>query len=211
MNISPITQNEAHHNIVQNNATFLKDKLFLEFGVWVGTSIREFVTAYQKFIPNYQKKFYGFDSFEGLPEEVLDKNHPPYWKKGDFNLNGIVPTELMAEHFHMTKGWFQDSLTQSVVDLFKNEKIGLLHVDSDIYTSSYQALDFCFKYDLITKGTIIVYDDWGAYHEKSVGEFEVAQGRAHTEIMEKYKRTSKFKNKYIITPGYHEISMFELE
>ena len=96
-------------------------------------------------------------------------------------------------------------------DIFKNEKIGIIHIDSDIYTSTYEALDFCFKHDLVTKGTIIVYDDWGAYHEKSVGEFEVAEGRAHIEIMEKYKKTSNFITKNIITAGYHEIAVFVLD
>ena len=39
-------------------------------------------------------KFYGFDSFEGLPEETLDKNSP--WPTGKFSVAGKVDPQLLA-------------------------------------------------------------------------------------------------------------------
>lgn len=57
-----------------------KDGLFLEFGVYQGKSIN-YMSELLK-----DKIIYGFDSFEGLPEDW----HPGY-EKGRFNENGVMP------------------------------------------------------------------------------------------------------------------------
>lgn len=56
-----------------------KDKLFLEFGTYKGESIN-FCSS---LIP--EAKFYGFDSFEGLPETS------GIWAKGNFDVKEKLP------------------------------------------------------------------------------------------------------------------------
>ena len=57
------------NKLVTDNRDFLQDKLFLEFGVMQGHSLVDFRSAYMS--NDINAEFYGFDSFEGLPEEKL--------------------------------------------------------------------------------------------------------------------------------------------
>mgnify|MGYP000079224382 CR=1 FL=1 len=70
---------------------------YLEFGVWQGGSINFFSSKF----PNSQ--FYGFDSFEGLPE-----NWRPGFEKGTFSLNGMLPK--VNANVKLIPGWFNESL-----------------------------------------------------------------------------------------------------
>lgn len=198
----------AHRSIVSQNKEFLADKLMLEFGVWLGSSLVNFSNLYHEFIPNYDKKLYGFDSFHGLPQFTDgDKNDP--WHMGQFDNQGIVPVDLLNDRFSIHKGMFSETLTDELAETLKGQKIGLLHVDCDIYSSTCQVLDFCLKHDLLTKGSVIVYDDWGGYRHTSFGPLEIGEGLAHTEMMQKYNRTCKHMNIYYISHG-HEIAVFTM-
>ncbi|MFC2089126.1 hypothetical protein ACFLT1_00005, partial [Bacteroidota bacterium] len=75
-----------------------KEGIILEFGVWKGRSINYM----SKKLVN--RKFYGFDSFEGLQED---------WKghgltKGYFNLKGKLPK--VNSNVTLIKGWFSTTL-----------------------------------------------------------------------------------------------------
>ena len=201
---------QLREEIISNNVDFLRDKLFFEVGVFQGESVSMFYDLYKKHLNIENTLFYGFDSFEGLPEETKDKNNPSGWNKGAFNMSGNIPECLNRDKIITVKGFFSESLTQDFAATL-NQKIGLLHIDCDLYTSSYEALDFCFKNNLIIPGTIIMYDDWGGYHEKQVDEFECGEGLAHKQILEKYNKKCIFKSKTIISPKYHEITTFIVE
>ena len=79
---------------------FNPDGLYLEFGVQHGVSIN----MSSSILPNQQ--FYGFDSFEGLPEEW--DNGKRILKKGTLSRNGIPPT--VNDNVTLIKGLFQDTL-----------------------------------------------------------------------------------------------------
>ena len=75
-----------------------RDGLFLEFGVNQGQTI----TMSAKLRPDIH--FWGFDSFEGLPED---------WSgtallKGNFDLKGEPPN--VPENVTLVKGWFEESI-----------------------------------------------------------------------------------------------------
>ena len=77
----------------------LEDGLFLEFGVYKGTSIN-FISS---LIPD--KKIYGFDSFEGLPEEWV-----PSRPKGYFSTDGKLPE--VNKNTTLVKGFFDKSIPE---------------------------------------------------------------------------------------------------
>jgi hypothetical protein len=197
--------------LVKNNKEFLKDKLYMEFGVHSGKSLLQFYNLYKKYEIN--GKFYGFDSFLGLPEEKNDVNNPKYWPSGEYSCKGDINKELYQKDITIVDGWFNETLTDEFAKELIGKKIGIIHVDCDIYTSAYECLDFCFKNNLVDKGTIIVYDDWGCYHDKlgEGHEFEVGEGLAHTYIMEKYNIECIYENKHIILPGYYEVAIFKVK
>lgn len=57
--------------------------LYLEFGVFQGTSMR----IWSELLKNPHSSLYGFDSFEGLPE-----NWNTYNRQGMFDTKGNIPT-----------------------------------------------------------------------------------------------------------------------
>jgi predicted O-methyltransferase YrrM len=120
-------------------------KLILEFGVYQGTTTR----IIRNSLP-LDYKIYGFDSFEGLPEDW--KNTPCH--KGFFSTNGLIP-DIPNVSFYA--GWFEDTLPKFVEDI-PCEPAALIHFDADLYSST----KTCFKYvsKFIHKDTILVFDEW---------------------------------------------------
>jgi hypothetical protein len=115
--------------------------LWLEFGVFQGNTIN-FISKYTK------KQIFGFDSFEGLPE---DWRHE--FPKGVFNMNGILPS--VSNNVTLVKGWFSDTLEPFL--LSNNEMISFIHLDADLYSSTIYVLETCVK--RIKEGCIVVFDE----------------------------------------------------
>ncbi len=116
---------------------------------------------------------WGADSFRGLCPEDPDVYHNPEWLPGvfdvckDFNLEtpeqGVqfvydrlapfgVPVTLIP-------GWFSDTLVPGAPFLREMGTISYVHVDADLFISSYQFLDFCFAQKLIGPDTLVRLDD----------------------------------------------------
>ena len=99
----------------------------LEFGVWKGRTLQlirdSFDNSFQVF---------GFDSFMGLPCDWIGGRRK--WgstvPKGHFNTNGEIPDIPDATFF---KGWFENTVPEY---LSMAQSIGLIHIDSDLYSSA---------------------------------------------------------------------------
>ena len=117
--------------------------LFLEFGVFAGNSIN-LLSAIKP-----DKIFYGFDSFEGLPED---------WRmgfgKGRFDRKGDLPK--VNENVRLVKGWFNETLPAFVKE--HPEPCAFIHIDCDLYSSTKTVLD-TLKNQIGT-GTIISFDEY---------------------------------------------------
>jgi hypothetical protein len=125
------------------NEAQVPDGLYLEFGVYKGASINR-LAGLRPLV-----KFYGFDSFEGLPET---------WTmgalKGAFTLHGKLPP--VRRNVELVPGFFETTLPPFVA-AHRDRKIAFMHVDCDLYSSTKTVL-FSLR-DLITEGTIIVFDE----------------------------------------------------
>lgn len=104
-----------------------RDVLFLEFGVWKGDSIR----CFSEMIRSPASLFYGFDSFEGLPEAWRGRD------AGEFSTHGQPPT-ISDERVKFMKGWFQDTLPQCIelIGSLAARRTVLVHFDADLYSST---------------------------------------------------------------------------
>ena len=204
---TPNSKSNLYDSIVRENKEFLKGKSLLEFGVWTGISLSRFTASYNKV--GLDKDFYGFDSFQGLPEENLDKNNPSYWTPGLFS-GGSTAQQVRNKlpHVKVVPGWFSDTLNQDLLDEVSKKEIGILHVDCDIYTSSMQVLEWVVSNNLLSDGTIVIYDDWGGHYESGVGEFECGEGKAHKDICEKYDLNFEFLSCNVIQKNYVEVCCF---
>jgi predicted O-methyltransferase YrrM len=118
--------------------------LWLEFGVSTGASLR--VIAEQA-----RARIYGFDSFEGLPEDWVRGEGCPTLKRGAFRGG----PEAVPPHVALVPGLFVDTLPGFVEK--KSEVVAFMHVDCDIYASTRTVLScLCRK---LVPGTIIVFDE----------------------------------------------------
>ncbi len=126
---------------------------YLEFGVAAGYSFRWWMAQCK----NANAGFYGFDTFEGLPEKW------GMFAKGDMSY-GIPVLEDKRAHFY--KGYFQDTLN----DFLFAEGNGLrgrrkiIHLDADLFSATIFALSQLYPY--LEKGDIIMFDEFSVYdHE----------------------------------------------
>ena len=113
------------------NFNSLKDNnyLFLEFGVFSGTSINLFSNELKDL------EIFGFDSFEGIPEAWVehDKNGNPLgeiYGKNAMSLNGCMPK--VEDNVTLIKGWFNETLDNFLKE--NKEPIKFIHIDCDIYS-----------------------------------------------------------------------------
>lgn len=119
-----------------------ENELWLEFGVYKGKTIN-YISKFT------EDKIYGFDSFEGLPEDWRES-----FLKGEFNLNKQAPT--VNDNVELIKGWFNETL-ENFIQNHNNKSIGFIHIDCDLYSSTKYVLDTCKN--LIKTNTIIVFDE----------------------------------------------------
>jgi O-methyltransferase len=120
---------------------------YLEFGVWKGDSI----TCWAKMNSHPESRFYGFDTFTGLPED-WNKLSP----RGAFDLNGNVPA-VNDSRVTLIPGLFQKSLYSFLVD-FKAAHPIIVHIDCDLYSSALFVLTALDR--VLRPGTIIIFDEF---------------------------------------------------
>ncbi len=142
------------------------NSLWLEFGVFQGISIN-FISKYTN------KEIFGFDSFEGLPE-----NWRPEFPKGSFNMNGSLP--YVNDNVRLIKGWFDNTLEPFLST--NNEMISFLHLDADLYSSTIYVLEKCTN--RIKEGCIIVFDEIFNFPEYDGPTSEL---KAFNEWIDKYE------------------------
>lgn len=122
-------------------AITVKEGLVLEFGVRHGTSIRQLANL-------ISKPIYGFDSFEGLPE---DWHQEP---KEVYSTHGKIPK--VPSHVTLIQGWFDQTLP---IFLEKYpQDVGLINIDCDIYISTKSIFDLLGS--RIKSGTILIFDEY---------------------------------------------------
>ena len=120
---------------------------YLEFGVFEGYSIRYFSQR----LRHPASRFFGFDSFEGLPEQWAGMD------AGTFSTAGRVPA-IVDARVSFVRGWFQDTVPGFLAGLPANDAPAgsavFVHFDADLYSSTlfllatlwgrFERYDFCF-------------------------------------------------------------------
>ncbi len=116
-------------------------------------------------------KVYAYDTYEGMPETdaVRDLHH-----KGDFTDTGYaglltyIHDNGLGEHVETVKGEFNRTLPDI---LERPGKIGLMHVDCDIYEPIKYVVRECMP--AMLSGAHIVFDD--PLHGSCLGAFDAVQ------------------------------------
>lgn len=146
------------------------DGLYLEFGVFKGETVNLIAST------KPDKIIYGFDSFEGLPEDWISGN-----PKGTFNLDGVLPK--VNDNVRLIKGWFDKTLPDFLNE--HKENCAFIHIDCDLYSSTKIVFD-ALK-DRIVSGTVIVFDEYINYLGWEQGEH-----KAFVELMQEKNLTCDY-------------------
>lgn len=119
---------------------------YMEFGVANGSSFYWWLKNHT----HLASTFTGFDTFTGLPEDY------GAFKKGSMsNGNEILATTDSRASFH--QGLFQQTLP-GFLKQFNNEKLSVIHMDADLYSSTLFTLSSFAPY--LKKGDIIIFDEY---------------------------------------------------
>ena len=133
-------------------AVKLTGGLYCEFGVYSGSTIN-FISD------RVNSPVYGFDSFEGLPEDWR-----PGVERGHFKVAALPKVNSNVQLF---KGWFNESLPGFLKD--HPGHVSFLHVDCDLYSSTKTILDLMANQ--IQPGTVLNFDEYFNYPGWRKGEY----------------------------------------
>jgi O-methyltransferase len=155
---------------------------YLEFGVYVGTSLLCMHRA-SRAVGLPSLRLFGFDSFQGLPEESVQEpelGFKPGWFRAEY---GVVREHLTRSGIEwdrtvLVPGWYEETLRPDLVERLGIEKAGVIMIDCDIYASARPALVFCEP--LIRDRAVIFFDDWPGDGPEAQG---LGERRAFQELL----------------------------
>lgn len=146
-------QEYAIKNALSNDTE--QKMIYLEFGVHTGVSAN--------FFSRYIKKLYGFDSFEGLNEDIYGGFDQP---KGTFNLDRQIP--YVHKNVELVIGLVEKTLDDWLIK--HNSKINFIHLDLNSHEATKFVLSKVKPY--LAKGGIIIIDEFHNYPGWKVGDFK---------------------------------------
>ncbi|CUH94489.1 hypothetical protein P22_0555 [Propionispora sp. 2/2-37] len=144
-------------DLLTHALSFTTNGLFLEFGVYNGWTIN-IISAIKN-----NEIIFGFDSFEGLPEN---------WRTG-FEI-GTFKTDNLPEvnkNVVLIKGWFNQTLPDFLNK--HDQQCAFIHIDCDLFSSTKTIFEKLK--DRIKSGTIIVFDEFFNYPDWQNGEYKAFQ------------------------------------
>lgn len=161
-----------------------------EFGTASGVTSAVIARAMRKIDRARERNIHLFDSFKGLPEaeSEYDKTAPMViagdWKQGSFTslgeteLRKKIKKYLPEKNIKTYNGWFSETLK----NIPKGAKFSMIHIDSDLYQSAKEILDYVFGQNILSEGAIIFFDDYNGNHASP----EYGERKAWREAIDLY-------------------------
>lgn len=161
---------------------------YLEFGVYKGAS---FISAYHAFAHAYgerirqregeasddaqskrqsfwdEMRFFGFDSFEGLPELVGPDQQTNDFEQGQYSaseqefLHNLTTGGVDMAKVISVPGWFGEVCNDQTWAKLGIQKAAVVWIDGDLYSSARDVLNGLTP--LLQDGTVLIFDDWFAF------------------------------------------------
>ena len=135
-------------------------------------------------VENIERRFFAFDSFDGLPEpEGIDRNSARF-TEGRYDCseeefrNILLDNGVVLDKVITVPGYYEDSLSDGVKQTYDLEKAAIIMIDCDLYESTKLVLKFVT--DLVVDGTVIIFDDWFNFK----GNPDMGEQRACREWLE---------------------------
>lgn len=146
---------------------------YYEFGLYKGYAFWYAQNTAQK-LKLTNMRFFGFDSFKGLPKIVgIDKTKNGFYK-GQFTYSKQKVEQHLNSHgvdwskTFIMDGFFEETLNPSTKKDYDMNKVSVALIDCDLYHSSVKVLDFLK--DMLIDNSILTFDDWNCFDDEKKGE-----------------------------------------
>jgi len=160
-----LLESDAEVLIHASNAAQGSQGCYLEMGVGMGRTINLIAGL------NSKKTIYGFDSFEGLPEDW--NKGDAIWKKGAFALKDPNYAPAVYRNVKICKGLFTEVLPKFNSQILRDQLIAFLHIDCDSYTPTSEVFNILGPN--IKPGTVILFDELYNYPNYEQHEWKAFQ------------------------------------
>ncbi|HYG64689.1 MAG TPA: TylF/MycF/NovP-related O-methyltransferase, partial [Thermoanaerobaculia bacterium] len=131
-------------------------------------------------------RFWGFDSFQGLPAvEGIDRAEGEFFE-GQFACGKQEVIDNLSRHgmdwsrAELIEGFFSDSLTEELKRRLPFRPAGVVVLDCDLYSSTQEALSWMSG--LLGATTVLLFDDWLSFG----GTPDRGQPLAFREFLERH-------------------------
>ena len=148
------------HQLREACETVLREDIegdFIETGVWRGGACIMMAAVLAEYGEGYSKgrKVWCADSFKGLPNTGESNLHvyPQLSVSKDEVRRNFAKYGLLSDNIRFLEGWFADTLPTAPI-----EKLAILRLDGDLYTSTMTSLDSL--YHKVSKGGFVIVDDY---------------------------------------------------
>ena len=156
---------------------------YYEFGVFDGRGLIRSFSVYERYrkwlqaelhssenwrrepaalIANYEAKFYGLDTFEGMPDNNEGNAifSPRFFECSIEEVTKRCATVgLEGEHLCLMKGLFSNAAPLLLAS--SPRPAAIINLDSDLYASAKEALSLCEH--LIQDGSVLLCDDYNSF------------------------------------------------
>lgn len=158
---------------------------YYEFGLFRGYAFLSAQKSCDK-LGLSETRFWGFDSFAGLPPvEGVDRAEGQFFQ-GQFACAQDEVVDALTRHgmdwkrAELIAGFFSDSLTPELKRRMAFRPAAVIVLDCDLYSSTKEALDWVA--DLLGPTTVLLFDDWLSFDEAQ----DRGQPLAFTEFMQQH-------------------------
>ena len=157
----------------------------LEFGVADGYAFTKKLYATRYLAMADRITVHGFDTFEGMPKTVDQRDFDLIandgWVEGQFNADfDSLNTYCLSryENFQLHKGFFRETLTDGLLQTFKEELPILVWIDCDYYSSAKEVFERLIPF--IPSGCIVYFDEYEFnYGSRFTGEARIVHEINH--------------------------------
>ena len=113
-------------------------------------------------------RFFGFDSFEGLPQPIeIDQDGG--FKKGSYACplteveRNLTKRKVDWNRTFLIDGFYDGTLNADTKRRYDIRESALVLIDCDLYASARSVLRFLE--DVVREGTILMFDDWNCFSQ----------------------------------------------
>ena len=186
----------SHYEIFRKSTNVQGE--IVECGVFKGNSLNRFLLFRDLLFNSSKKKVFGFDVFGKFPKQEIRKDNI-FANKHNRQIGLGISAKILKKNlrkkkfknFFLIKGPVEKTLV-NFLKKNKKIKISFLHLDLDVYKPTFFTL--INLYDKVSKGGIILIDDYGKVHGATKATHDFFKGKKikYKLLSTKFDRKLKF-------------------